>query len=225
MKGRARIRRPLTTSGNISMKFRIMGAAFAMAMMASANAVTASGANTPVPEASQKAAFIPPDFNVPTLVETADFKIVPLGPDLAKVDFDAYMSSIEHLQKTFTRSTGWPHENITDADALQDMLNEQARFESRTSFAYAVLTPDGSRELGCVYVYPSPVSGYDAEVRMWVTKAQFDAGFDAELYNWVIGWMADWPFEKVAYPGRSIDWETWDTMIAEHKPEALASTG
>ena len=32
------------------------------------------------------------------------------------------MTAIEHLQQTFTRSTGWPHEGLTDEDAMQDML-------------------------------------------------------------------------------------------------------
>jgi hypothetical protein len=55
---------------------------------------------------------------------------------------------------------------------------------------------------------------------MWVTKAEYDAGFDAKLYKWVTNWIQkDWPFQKVAYPGRSIDWETWDLMVAENTPE------
>ena len=68
-------------------------------------------------EAARPAVFVPASFEVPTLVTTPSFRIVPLGPDLVKVDFDAYMSSIEHLQKTFTRSTSWPHAGVTDADA------------------------------------------------------------------------------------------------------------
>lgn len=167
--------------------------------------------------------FIPEDFTVPVLVETEKFKIVPLGPTLAKVDFQAYMSSIEHLQKTFSRSTDWPHKNISDADAMQDMQTEQARFSRRESFAYAVLTPDGSRERGCVYVYPGTVEGYDAVVRMWVTKAEYDAGFDAELYEWVEKWMRkDWPFAKIAYPGRAIEWNAWDSMVAASKARKAA---
>jgi hypothetical protein len=171
-------------------------------------------AETAAPAAA-KPSFVPEAFAPPTLVETAGFKLVPLGPAVVKVDFDAYMSSIEHLQQTFTRSTGWPREGITDADAMRDMETEQARFRSRESFAYAVLTPDGSRERGCVYVYPSGVEGYDADVRLWVTKAEHDAGFDAELYAWVTQWARkDWPFQKVAYPGRAIAWETWDALVA-----------
>jgi hypothetical protein len=197
------------------------GPAFAAEPAANGSLATAA---TPKPVATASMApessFIPHDFEVPAIVEETNFKIVPLGPDLVKVDFDAYMSSIEHLQKTFSRSTDWPHENISDADAMRDMETEQARFKGRKSFAYAVLTPDGSRERGCVYVYPSAVEGYDAVVRMWVTKAEYDAGFDAELYKWVTRWMqTDWPFEKVAYPGRAIEWSAWDATVAANKAE------
>lgn len=174
-------------------------------------------ATTPA-EAPVTPPFIPADFAPPVLAEADGFKLVPLGPDLVKIDFDAYMSSIAHLQKTFSRSTGWPREGITDADAMLDMKTEQDRFARRKSFAYGVLTPDGSRERGSVYVSPSPVPGYDAVVRLWVTQAEYDAGFDAELYRWVTGWIAtEWPFAKVAYPGRTIDWNGWDAMVAANK--------
>lgn len=170
----------------------------------------------PALAAQGKPPLVPASFRVPTLAEGKGFKLVPLGPPLVKIDYDAYMSSIEHLQKTFTRSTAWPHPGITAAEAMVDMETEQARFAQRQSFAYAVLTPDGTRERGCVYVQPSPVAGYDAVVRMWVTKADHDAGFEPELYAWVIQWLAqDWPFTKVAYPGHAISWAEWDALTAK----------
>jgi hypothetical protein len=158
-------------------------------------------------------AFIPDEFEPPVLVESDDFKLVPLGPDLVDLDFAAYMSSIGHLQETFTRSVNWPHENITDEAAMDDMLNEDGRFKRRESFAYAVLTIDGEREIGCVYVRPSSKPGYDAEVSLWVTKADFDSGFDEVLYEWTEQWVEmSWPFADVAYPGRNIEWAAWDKL-------------
>ena len=212
------------------MNLRMTGAGLTLAMAlitacpASATILAESSSATAVAKTEPaEPSFIPADFNAPTLIETEDFKIVPLGPDLVDVDFAAYMSSIDHLQKTFTRSTGWPHKDITAADAMKDMESEQSRFESRKSFAYAILTPDGSRERGSLYVQPSNVEGYDAVVKMWVTKAEYDAGFDAELYQWASRWVAtDWPFEKVAYPGRAIDWGSWDTLVAAGKAEKAA---
>jgi hypothetical protein len=164
-------------------------------------------------KAQANSAFIPDEFELPILVESDDFKLVPLGPDLVELDFAAYMSSIEHLQETFTRSVNWPQESITDEAAMDDMLNEQGRFNRRESFAYAVLTSDGEREIGCVYIRPSSKPGYDAEVSLWVTKADFDLGFDEVLYEWTEQWVeTSWPFADVAYPGRAIEWAAWDKL-------------
>jgi len=164
-------------------------------------------------KAEAESAFIPDEFQPPVLVETDDFTVLPLGPELVDLDFVAYMSSIEHLQETFTRSESWPHADISDEDAMQDMLNEQSRFNERESFAYAVLTSDGEREMGCIYVRPSSKPGYDAQVALWVTKADFDEGFDEALYEWTQQWIEEsWPFAEVAYPGRAIEWSVWDEL-------------
>ncbi len=165
-------------------------------------------------QTSELNSWISADFSVPTLVESEAFKLIPLGPEVGQVDFDAYMSSIEHLQTTFSRSTNWPHENISDEDVALDMEAEQKRFQNRESFAYAVLTPDGARERGCIYVYPSTVPGYDAVVRLWVTKAEYDDGFDEVLYAWTQDWVGEsWPFARVAFPGRDVEWEAWDSIV------------
>jgi hypothetical protein len=194
------------------MRVLAIGMAAALAVY---GGLAAPGRAETLPSAVQPAPWIAPDFAVPTLVETTGFKLVPLGPALVEIDYRAYMSSITHLQATFTRSTSWPHEGLTLADAMVDMETEAGRFVRRDSFAYAVLTPDGLHERGCIYVYPSKVPGYDAQVVMWVTAAEYDAGFDAELYGWAKTWIArDWPFAKVAYPGRAIAWEEWDTAVA-----------
>ncbi len=164
----------------------------------------------------QPPALVAPTFAVPTGAQGPGFFLKPLGPDLVKIDFEAYMSSVEHLQHTFTRSKDWPHAGISDADALVDMQTEADRFTRRESFAYSALTPDGKRERGCIYVAPSPVPGYDAVVRIWVTKAEYDAGFDKQLEAWAHQWIAaKWPFKKVAWPGRDIDWATWDALTAK----------
>jgi hypothetical protein len=147
--------------------------------------------------------FVPAAFQVPRSFEAANFKLVPLGPDLAKQDYDAYMSSIEHLQRTFTRSRNWPHGGLTMKDAVADVEGEKQRFDARQSFTYAILTPDGSEELGCLYLSPSKTPESDAVARVWVTKARFDAGFERELLPAVKTWIADkWPFRKVSWPGR-----------------------
>ncbi len=189
------------------MKRILFAAALLPAAILCAMPCAAMAAEPPLP------ALVAPAFAVPTSAVGPGFRLQPLGPDLVKIDFDAYMSSVEHLQQTFTRSKDWPHAGISDADALLDMQTEAGRFQRRESFAYSVLTPDGKRERGCIYVAPSPVPGYDAVVRIWVTKAEYDAGFDKQLEAWAHAWVAaKWPFKNVAWPGRDIDWATWDAL-------------
>lgn len=147
--------------------------------------------------------FVAPDFKVPAGATMSTYKLVPLGPDLAKHDYDAYMSSIEHLRATFS-SGNWPNDKITMADAMKDVEGEMARFQARKSFTYAVLTLDGKKELGCVYISPSRQPGFDAQVRMWVTKAEFDKGFETKLRADMKNWVATaWPFKNVAWPEKA----------------------
>ena len=172
-------------------------------------------AGEPTTEASPSEArsFIPVDFEPPREVEGPGFVLVPLDTGVTELDYKAYMSSVEHLQKTFTYSTSWPREDLTMEDAVKDMENEHAQWEQRKSFPYAVLDPAKTRERGCLYVRPSRKQGYDAAVRLWVTAAEHASGFDQELYDWARAWVADvWPFERVAYPGHEIPMDEWEAL-------------
>lgn len=133
--------------------------------------------------------FVPAGCDVPRLHKSSGYQFVPPGPDLARHDYEAYISSFEHLQQTFSMNTRWPQANLTMADAMKDVESEKARFDARRSFTYAVLTPDGAKEIGCAYVSPSRKQGYDAVVRVWVIKAQFDADFEAVLIPEVKQWL------------------------------------
>jgi hypothetical protein len=69
----------------------------------------------------------------------------------------------------------------------------------RSSFAYTVVAPDGSRVLGCVYVYPDEQA--DAQVRMWVRRDAYE--LDGVLEQAVREWIErEWPFMRVSWPGR-----------------------
>ena len=127
-----------------------------------------------------------------------------MGPALTRQNYDAYMSSIEHPQETLGGGR-WPTKDITMEDAKKDMTGEEARAKERKSFTYAAVTLDGKRELECVYISPSRKQGYDATVRMWVTKERFDLGFEEELLGTAKKFLGEkWPFGKVAYLGKDI---------------------
>jgi cyanophycinase len=161
-------------------------------------AATRPPEHKPLEGVQRKSSFVPAAFTVPRVYEGRDYVLRPLGPDLVEQDYAAYMGSIEHIRKTFGGGK-WPHPGITRAEALKDVQGEQARFETRESFTYAVLTKDGTKELGCVYISPSATPGVDARVRTWVIEER--AATEAQLRQDVKAWLAAaWPFKNVEWP-------------------------
>ena len=157
------------------------------------------------------AQFVPANFQVPTAYVGANYKIVPLGPAVADLDYRAYMSSIDHIRKT--EGGDWPRPDLTMDDQAKDMAGEKAQWDGRKSFPFAVLNSAGTKELGCFYLRPSSKQGYDVAVTMWVTKDQFDKGFEDQLYKEMKVWVAEaWPFKKPAWRGREISSEAWKAL-------------
>ena len=161
---------------------------------------------------SQPKPFVPSDFKVPDTLETSHFRVRMLTVNDVVKDYDAVMTSVEHLQKMYQSST-WPTKDLTFEQDLIDLGWHQKEFQTRRSFAYTVVTLDESQVIGCLYINPTTKSGYDANITMWVRTSVLDKGLDAILFNSVKQWItAYWPFKKVAYPGREIKWEEWRLM-------------
>ena len=156
-----------------------------------------------------KVEFVPPEFVVPLELSTDQFKLRVLSIDDVEKDFEAVTSSATRVSQVWPDS-GWP-EGLTLRQNLIDLGWHEKEFQNRSSFAYTVVTQDESSVQGCVYVYPTQKSGYDAEVFMWVRESERAGDLDAQLFQDVQAWLvADWPFSNVAYPGRTIDWEDWN---------------
>ena len=65
--------------------------------------------------------FLPESFSPPQLISANDFVLERLGPWLVEIDCIAYMSSIDQLQRTFSRGGSRPNDSITREDAMIDM--------------------------------------------------------------------------------------------------------
>ena len=152
--------------------------------------------------------FVPIDFHVPERLETAEFRLRMLTiHDLVK-DFEAVVTSAEHLQQIWQHA-GWPV-GLTLEQNLIDLGWHHKEFQNRTSFAYTVVSLDESQVLGCVYVDPSRRAGHDAEAVLWARQSLLASGFEDRLYAAVRVWLAThWPFAAVAFPGREISWSDW----------------
>jgi hypothetical protein len=156
--------------------------------------------------------FVPSDFRVPEKLETEKFRLRMLAISDVVKDYDAVMTSVARLKKVFGRNTRWPT-GLTFEQDLIDLGWHHREFQQRSSFAYTVMNPAESECLGCVYINPTRKREYDAAVYLWVRDSEFEKGLDPILFEAVKEWIADdWPFREVAYPGRTIDWESWEAL-------------
>ena len=153
--------------------------------------------------------FVDPGFVVPKKLETDEFRLRMLTVNDVDKDFDAVMSSAEHVKSVWPDSN-WP-DGLTLEQNLIDLGWHQKEFQRRSSFAYTVVTLDETRVIGCVYIYPTRKRGYDAEVYLWARESAFGSPADSRLFDVVEKWLADeWPFETAAFPGRTITWNQWN---------------
>jgi hypothetical protein len=111
-------------------------------------------------------AFLPADFEVPTLLETDRFRLRPISVDDLDMDHE-----VEQDRK--------------------DLRWHEEEFERRSSFDDAVMAPDESRLLGCVYADPATEAGSDAEVHLWVRSSEAGTGLEEQLEQTVRHWVAD----------------------------------
>lgn len=157
--------------------------------------------------------LVTPDFKIPEVLETDKFRLRMLKVTDVVKDYDAVMTSVDHLQGIFGLRSKWPSKDLTFEQDLIDLGWHQKEFQTRSTFAYTVMNLDESQCLGCVYIFRPTKSDFDAEVYMWVRKSADDEGLDSILYEAVKNWIAEkWPFKKVAYPGRDINWGVWKSL-------------
>jgi hypothetical protein len=149
----------------------------------------------------EAAAFVPPDFVVPSSLETPLFRLEPLGPQHNEADYEAWTSSIEHIRHT----PGYPDGNWPDGRSLADNLRDLRRhaddFEHRRGFTYTVLDPVTADVIGCVYIYPDADGHGRPGVQSWVRASRAD--LDVPLWRAVSAWLETaWPFAGVSYGKR-----------------------
>ncbi|MEP1142941.1 MAG: GNAT family N-acetyltransferase [Henriciella sp.] len=156
--------------------------------------------------------FVDKGFEVPEELVTEDFRVRMLSMHDVIKDYDAVMASAEQLKENFPRWGGWPDGLTVEADLL-DLAWHQKEFVRRTSFTYTVVSLDDSTVLGCIYIYPTRKTGYDADITLWARESVIGSPADIALDEAVRAWVeAEWQFENPAYPGRDMSWEEWDEL-------------
>jgi hypothetical protein len=147
--------------------------------------------------------FLPSDFEVPAVVETDRFRMRTITIHDAFKDYDAVMSSRQHLWSRFGEIWGWPPEDMTIEQNIVDLGWHQKEFQLRSSFDYAVMSLDESRLLGCVYVDPPNDEQTDADVWYWARQSELPSGLEDVLATFLHSWLsARWPFTAVTINGQ-----------------------
>jgi hypothetical protein len=163
---------------------------------------------------AQNNPFVPSDFKAPAVLENQHFRVRMLTVNDLIKDYDAVMTSIDHLKGVFGPSSNWPSKELSLEQDLIDLGWHQKEFQRGSSFTYTVVSLDESKVLGCVYIYPTSKSNYNAQIILWVRESVFEDGMDKILYSSIKEWIGDaWPFSRAAYPGRDISWEDWNSLI------------
>jgi virginiamycin B lyase len=165
---------------------------------------------TPIDVALGQSAFVPATFAVPGPPKVANYVWNILQPEILAQDYQAL---IDRAGRTV------PVSSTTDED-YGELKRHEWEFQHHTAFAYGIMAPDKQSELACVYINPSQKQGYDATVRLWVTKQGMEAGLEPVLEKAVRDWVkTKWPFKAVAFPGRDMPMTEWNAL------PALASVG
>jgi hypothetical protein len=152
--------------------------------------------------------FVPADFQVPNGIPCPGGTLRLLDMDYLAQDFDAYMSSIERIQRAFDYEVEtWPYRGLSMRLALADAAYCEWEHYCRTSFSYCVFTENDVRHLGCIYIHQTAHPQAEAQVMTWTRADGIPEGLDDDLFAFAKDWVArDWPFETLVYPGREHAW-------------------
>ncbi len=151
---------------------------------------------------------------VPAELKTEEFALRPIVTGDTEMDYAAVMETREYLR--LWRQSTWPEDDFTVEANRLDLIDLEERHAALRAFTYTVLDPDGTRCLGCVYVYPTtatflakstvtPVgddewADVDAVVFFWVRLPEMETGMDERLLAALRAWFKqEWKLEKTVY--------------------------
>lgn len=157
--------------------------------------------------------FYPPNAPVPETFQTAEFTLRPLTPAHVELDHAALMTSKEMLRLWAGHPEGgWPHEDFSVEDNMDDMEWHYGDHLARTAFTFTVLNPAEDEVLGCVYIVPfapimdanpylkDVVSDDAALVRFWVAEPRLSDGLDKRLLTAMVDWFVQkWMFQSLYF--------------------------
>ncbi len=151
---------------------------------------------------------------VPTELRTKEFVLRPIVVDDTEMDYAAVMETREQLR--LWRQSTWPEDDFTVEANRKDLVDLEERHAAHRAFTYTLIDPDGTKCLGCVYVFPTSATflakstvkpfgdeewtDVDAVIFFWVRLHQMELGVDERLLAALRTWFRqEWKLDKTVY--------------------------
>jgi hypothetical protein len=162
--------------------------------------------------------FVPPDFEVPRQWRNEQFWLWSLTANDLDEDHAAVLESEPDLHAVFAPAHRWPQAGISREQDRDDLLRHEREFGERSGFAYVIGSADGQHYLGCVYLYPT-TRPFDVRAYFWLRTSQRTPEREAEVLRALRSWLTTaWPFQKVVFPGRTVEWSEWQALDPPEAP-------
>lgn len=141
--------------------------------------------------------WLPSAWQHPVRVElTPQHHLRPIRAADVDLDMPAVMGSQQRLWSVYGVAWGWPPPTMTREQDEEDLQRHADEIEAHESFNYAVFDEAESVLIGCVYVDPTELPGFDAEISWWVREEYVGTAVAAALDALVPRWITeDWPLE------------------------------
>ncbi|MCA9926992.1 MAG: hypothetical protein KC419_00890 [Anaerolineales bacterium] len=150
------------------------------------------------------------NITIPVGIVTNKFLIRPLLATDVELDYAAVMESKEFLRKW--EQTGWPEDNFTPTDNLEDLQRAEQRHINREAFTFTVMNPTETECLGCVYIFPRTArwlsqakttaigeagwANYEAVILFWIRQSRLTEAMDRKLLDVLRSWFEqEWSFD------------------------------
>lgn len=156
--------------------------------------------------------LVPDWFEIPAKIEFDDLVLIPVTARHWVQDHDAVVSTLDYLHGEGMNPGQIVHSDVASTPKFgwMDACWLDRHWQRKTAVCYGLMTADESRELGCLYVFPTYKQGYDADVFAWVRTGERKLGLGEKLYRFAEEWVPRvWPLKTVSWPGRNISWADW----------------
>lgn len=148
--------------------------------------------------------WLPDGFVHPERVELhTGHHLRPIRESDVDIDYPAVMGSRDRLWAKYGEAWGWPPATMSFEQDREDLARHEREIEAHETFNYAILDPDETALLGCVYIDPpdedSP-AGTDAITSWWVVDAHAGGALESALDEFVPRWLNEtWHFASVQF--------------------------